>query len=99
VRERTIRLVLDQEHKHPSRWAEIASIAAKIGSTAQAFNEGVKKAEVNAGRAGVPTEMAERKKTVERENRELWQAKPPASAGADRLHPACRGGSELLRRP
>jgi transposase-like protein len=73
VRQRAIRLVL--EHEHPSRWAPIMSISSKIGCTAQTLNEWVKKAEVDAGkRAGVPTEMAERMKALERENRELWQA-------------------------
>jgi transposase len=44
----------------------------------------VKKAEVNSGkRAGVPTELADRLKALERENRELRQANeilPKASA-------------------
>ena len=75
VRARAVRMVLDHEGEHSSRWAAVSSIAAKIGCTAQTLNEWVKKAEVDAGRRpGVPTEMAEKLKALERENRELRQA-------------------------
>ena len=51
------------------------SIAEKIGCSAQTLNEWVKKAEIDGGkRAGVPIEVAEKLKALERENRELRQA-------------------------
>ncbi len=75
VRERAVRMVFDHERDYPSRWAAMVSIAEKIGCSAHTLNEWVKKAEVDSGkRAGVPTEMADRLKALERENRELRQA-------------------------
>jgi transposase-like protein len=68
-------MVLDHEGEHRSRWAAVSPIAAKIGCTAQSLHEWVKKAEVYSGlRAGLPTEVAEKLKALERENRELRQA-------------------------
>ena len=75
VRERAVRLVLDNPGRHESRWKAIVSVAAKIGCSANTLNDWVKKAEIDGGkRAGVTTEMTERLKALERENRELRQA-------------------------
>jgi transposase-like protein len=75
VRARAVRLVLDHEGEHTSRWSAISSIAAKIGCTAQTLNEWVKRAERDSGiRAGVPADVATKLKALERENRELRQA-------------------------
>jgi transposase len=75
VRARAVRMVLDHAGEHPSRWAAVASIATKIGCTPQTLHDWVKKAEVDSGRrAGVSTDMADKLKALERENRELRQA-------------------------
>jgi len=75
VRARAVRMVVDHERDYPSRWAAIVSISGKIGCVPQTLHEWVRKAEVDNGkRAGVPTDLAERLKALERENRELRQA-------------------------
>ncbi|WP_205910251.1 IS3 family transposase [Rhizobium sp. FKY42] len=68
-------MVAEHEPEHSSRWAAVSSIAAKIGCSAHTLHEWVKKAEVDSGkRAGLPSDVAEKMKALERENRELRQA-------------------------
>jgi transposase-like protein len=75
VRARAVRMVLDHEGDYPSRWAAIVSVSEKIGCVPQTLFAWVRKAEVDGGtRAGVSTDMAEKMKALERENRELRQA-------------------------
>ena len=75
VRERAVRMVLDHEGEHSSRWTAVQSIAAKIGCSPHTLLDWVKKTKVDSGkRAGVPSDVAERLKALERENRELRQA-------------------------
>ena len=66
---------MERKKDHPSRWAAVVSIAAKIGCAAQTLHEWLKKAEIDSGaRAGVPSDMAAQLKALEREYRELRQA-------------------------
>ena len=75
VRKRAVRLVLDNQGQHGSRRQAVLSISSKIGCAPQTLNDWVNKAEVESGkRAGVSSEMAEKMKALERENRELRQA-------------------------
>ncbi len=54
VRERAVRMILDEAGQHESRWAAILSISAKIGFAPQTPNEWVKKVEVDTSqRCGV----------------------------------------------
>jgi transposase len=54
ARERAVRLGLETEDRHASRWQAVMSIAAKIGCAAQTMSERVKKAELDSGRrAGI----------------------------------------------
>jgi transposase len=75
VRERAVGMVLTHQGEHPSQWAAICSIAAKIGCTGETLRGWVRQAERDQGqRAGLTTDERERMKALERENRELRQA-------------------------
>lgn len=75
VRERAVRMVVEHGGEYPSRWAAVSSIAGKIGCNPATLHEWVKRREIDQGaRAGVPTEIGDKIKAMEREIRELRQA-------------------------
>ena len=68
-------MVLTHQHEHPSQWAAICSIAAKIGCTGETLRGWVRQSERDQGqRAGLTTDERERMNALEREVRELRQA-------------------------
>ena len=75
VRERAVRLVLDGAGEHPTQWAAMGSVAAKIGCTTETLRKWVRQVERDGGqRPGPTTAERERIRALERENRELRQA-------------------------
>lgn len=75
VRERAVRLVREHRDEHASEWATIRSIAAKIGCNAETLRTWMRQAQRDRGeRDGMTTEVRDRLKALERENRELRQA-------------------------
>ena len=72
LRERAVRLVLDQQGEHDSQWAAIISVSSKIGCAPETLRKWVRQSERDLGRrAGLTSSERERLKALERENREL----------------------------
>src|SRR5512143_2565853 len=75
VRERAVRMVFDHQHEHPSQWAAIESVAAKIGCTAETLRGWIRQAERDLGkREGTSSGEKQRLKELEREVKELRRA-------------------------
>ncbi len=74
VRERAVRLVVEQQGEYPSRWAAICSIADKIGCTPETLRAWSKRTEGSQNASSGSQTDQERLKQLERENRELKRA-------------------------
>ncbi len=75
VRERAVRMVLEQQQEYSSQWATILSISAKIGCTAETLRRWVRQVERDQGiRVGMTSDDRDHLRKLERENRELKRA-------------------------
>ena len=76
VRERSVKLVLEHQGEYESQRAAIVSVSAKVGCTAETLRGWLRQYERDHGlRDGPTTADKERVKALEREGRELRQAK------------------------
>ena len=70
LRERAVRLVLDQQGEHDSQWAAIISVSSKIGCAPETLRKWVRQAERDLGhRAGLTSSERERLKALENDLR------------------------------
>ncbi len=75
LRERAVRMVLDQAGEYSSQWAAIRSVGEKLGCSLEALRRWVRQAERDAGqRPGLTTDERARLKQLEKENFELKRA-------------------------
>ena len=74
VRERAVRMVLENENEYDSRWAATVSIATKIGCTPETLRAWINRVEIDSGLpSGLTSADRDRIKELERENKELRQ--------------------------
>lgn len=75
VKERSVRLVYEQQKEAKSQWSAIRSVASKIGCSPETLRHWLRKDEVDTGkRDGLTSNEIEHIKQLEKENRELKKA-------------------------
>ena len=75
IRDRAIRMVMEQQSKHNSQWAAIESISEKIGCSPQTLHSWIKKREVaKSDPESLSSVERGQLKQLQRENRELKTA-------------------------
>jgi transposase len=83
LREKAVRMVLDNQHTYGSQWEAICSVAEKLGPKPETVRLWVRQGEIDTGRrGGVSTVERERIVALERENRELKRANEILKAAA-----------------
>ena len=75
LRERAVRMVLEDQHEYPSQWKAILSVAEKLDLNRETLRNWVRQTEVDDGRRpGLTTDERARIKDLEREVKELRRA-------------------------
>jgi transposase len=102
-RERAVRMVLEITPDHPSQWAAIKLVAARLGvGSAEPVRKWVVRAEIDSGqRAGLTSEEHAEVKRLKRENSELRRANEILSQPRFSSRPSSTGhcnASELHQR-
>jgi|SRR6185437_9079505 transposase len=84
VRQRAVRLVLEQREQYESEYAAITAIAAKLGiSTPETLRKWVRQAEIDSGRrAGTTSEESAELRKLRQEVKELRRANEILKAAA-----------------
>lgn len=75
IRDRAIRMVIEQQSKHSSQWAAIESISEKIGCSPQTLHSWIKKREkTNTDSDSLSSAERKQLKQLQQENKELKAA-------------------------
>lgn len=75
MRERALRMLDEARSDHPNLMAALRHVAGLLGMSPETLRVWARRREVDAGqRAGIPTDVAEENKRLQRENAELRKA-------------------------
>ena len=75
LRERAVRMVIDNRSDYPSEWAALTGISKLFGMSAETLRTWVRRTQVDTGsRPGLTTDERARLKQLERENKDLKRA-------------------------
>lgn len=100
VKERAVRLLLENESNYESSWAALVTVSSKIGCTPETLRSWVKHEEVDAGRRdGLTTSDRERLKALEKENKELLRVNEILKTASAFFGLRTRSAAAPYRRP
>ncbi len=75
LRERAVRMVLDNRSDYPSEWAALTAISKLFGMSPETLRTWVRRTQVDTGsRPGITSDERARLKQLERENKDLRRA-------------------------